>query len=129
MNGKILLDTNIVIGLFAGEPIIKKRLEQAEEVFVPIIVLGELYFGAQKSKYVDANIQKIDEFAISNAILGCDTETAQEYGVIKKGLKIKGGPIPENDIWIAAIAIQHDLELITRDSHFSEIDSLKITPW
>lgn len=102
---------------------------QAEEVFVLVIVLGELYFGAQKSTQVESNIQKIDEFAISNAILGCDTETAQEYGVVKKGLKSKGRPIPENDIWIASIAIQHNLNLITRDTHFNDIDSLKITTW
>jgi len=62
-------------------------------------------------------------------VLACDTETAREYGQIKNSLRAKGKPIPENDIWIAAIAIQYDLTLVTRDGHFTEIEGLATETW
>ncbi|MFQ5851496.1 MAG: type II toxin-antitoxin system VapC family toxin [Candidatus Binatia bacterium] len=129
MNGRFLLDTNVVIALFAKDPSVKEHLEQAGEVFVPIIVLGELYFGARKSGQVRENLAQIDEFAASSAVLGCDTVTAREYGVVKSALREKGRSIPENDIWIAAIAQQYDLTLVSRDEHFGEVEHLKVEAW
>ena len=129
MNGRYLLDTNIVIALFANEPAITQRLGDAGEVFIPSIVLGELYYGARKSKRVGENLERIDEFAVGSAVLGCDTETARRYGEVKNELRQKGKPIPENDIWIAAITIQHDLTLVARDAHFGEVDGLKVETW
>jgi tRNA(fMet)-specific endonuclease VapC len=61
MNGRFLLDTNIVIALFAKEIAVQQRLSNADEVFVPSIVLGELYYGARKSVHVEANIKRIEE--------------------------------------------------------------------
>src|SRR5947208_11270454 len=101
MTGRFLLDTNIVIALFAKEAVVQANLANAAEVFIPSIVLGELYYGANKSLLVAENIAKIDEFATNNSILNCDIGTAQEYGRIKNHLRGKGRPIPENDIWIA----------------------------
>jgi tRNA(fMet)-specific endonuclease VapC len=120
MSGRFLLDSNIIIALFGGEVTVQEHLAQANEVFVSSIVLGELYFGARKSNQVEENLTRIDELAASSAILGCDTDTAREYGLIKNHLREKGRPIPENDIWIAAIARQHDLILVTRDSHLAK---------
>jgi tRNA(fMet)-specific endonuclease VapC len=108
---------------------VKDHLEQAEEVFVPSIVLGELYFGARKSRWVKENLARIDEFALSTAVVGCDIDTAKEYGAIKDALWEKGKPIPENDVWIAAVARQHGLILVTRDTHFAEVDDLKVEIW
>ena len=129
MNGKCLLDTNIVIGLFAGEKSIQESMAKTDEIFIPSIVLGELYFGARKSTNFSENITKIDEFASDNFILNCDDNTAREYGRIKDNLRKKGTPIPENDIWIAATALQHNLTLVSRDAHFSEVDGLKSIRW
>jgi tRNA(fMet)-specific endonuclease VapC len=129
MSGRNLLDTNIVIALFAQDSAVVEHLDEAEEVFIPSIVLGELYFGARKSRRVKENSARIDEFAVSNVVLGCDTETARYYGEIKNALREKGRPIPENDVWIAAIALQYDLTLISRDAHFGEIDHLKVESW
>ena len=129
MSGRFLLDTNIIIALFAGEADIQEHLKRAEEVFVPCIVLGELYFGARKSGRVRENLARIDEFALSCSVLGCDTDTAREYGAIKDMLRAKGRPIPENDIWIAAITRQYGLVLVTRDTHFDGIDGLEIEVW
>lgn len=129
MSGRNLLDTNIVIALFAQDSAVVEYLDKAAEVFIPSIVLGELYFGAHKSGRVKENLARIDEFAVSSAVLGCDTETARCYGEIKNALRKKGRPIPENDVWIAAIALQYDLTLITRDTHFGEVNNLKVESW
>lgn len=129
MSGKFLLDTNIVIALFANEATIKDNLGDAEEVFVPSIVIGELFYGARKSTRSKENLARIDELALASVVLGCDVETARKYGEIKNDLRSKGHPIPENDIWIAAIAAQHNLTLVSRDAHFDEIIDLNRVTW
>jgi tRNA(fMet)-specific endonuclease VapC len=129
MNGKFLLDTSVVIALFAGESSVQEHLGEAAEVFVPSIVIGELYFGVRKSGRVQQNLRRIDEFAFSSKVLACDLDTAREYGEIKSALHVKGRLIPENDIWIAAIARQHDLTLVARDGHFTEVKHLKVEAW
>ena len=129
MNGRFLLDTNIIIALFANDISVREQLKKAEEVFVPSIAIGELYYGALKSSKVEGNILRIEDFVKSNVILSCDNETAREYGEIKNFLKRKGKPIPENDIWIAAISKQHLLILVSRDEHFNEINNLIIQIW
>lgn len=126
MNGRYLLDTNVIIALFAEDPKIHELLSNAAEVFVPCISIGELYFGARKSLKLEENLSRIDEFALNNTVLPCNTETAKIYGGIKNRLKERGQPIPENDIWIAAITKQYELTLITKDLHFEVIENLKI---
>ena len=129
MSGRFLLDTNIIIAIFAKDSSVKDHLMEAEEVFVPGTALGELYYGARKSSHVKENIARIDEFAKNSALLPCDLETAKAYGIIKNFLKKKGRPIPENDIWIAAVAKQYQLILISRDEHFMEVDEISIQMW
>jgi tRNA(fMet)-specific endonuclease VapC len=129
MSGKYLLDTNIVIALFANDSDVIDNLSKAEGIFIPSVVIGELFYGAHKSARAKDNLARIDEFASSNIVLGCETETARVYGEIKDALRMKGHPIPENDIWIAAIAVQHNLTLVSRDEHFNEIETLKVIVW
>lgn len=86
-------------------------------------------FRRTKVGTVKANLARIDEFAAHNVVLGCNAETARHYGEIGNTLRLKGRPLPENDIWIAAIALQHDLTLVTRDTHFNEIDGFKVVVW
>ena len=129
MSGRFSLDTNIVIALFADEAIVKDNLAQASEVFIPSIVIGELCYGASKSGRFKANLARVDELVAGSTILVCDTETARQYGEVKNKLRLKGRPLPENDVWIAALALQHDLILVTRDAHFQEVESLKTAAW
>jgi tRNA(fMet)-specific endonuclease VapC len=128
MAGKFLLDTNIVIALFSGEAHVSDLVRQSE-VFVPNTVLGELYYGARKSSRPSENIDRIQTFARATEILNCDGVTAFVYSQIRWGLHVDGRPIPENDIWIAAIAIQHALTLATRDEHFNYIADLRKEHW
>lgn len=129
MNGKYLLDTNIVIALFAGEPSVVDHLATAREVFVPSIVLGELYYGAQRSARVAENSARIDAFAAASVVLSCTAGTAHWYGIVKNGLRQTGRPIPENDVWIAALGRQHNLTVASRDSHFDSVPDLDVMPW
>jgi len=129
MTGKYLLDTNIVIALFAKDENVLAQLKTAEEVFVPSIVLGELYFGANKSGRVKSNIVRIDEFAAENQVIMIDGETARHYGQVKNDLRAKGNPIPENDIWIAALSRQYKYVLVTQDDHFTQVDSIETIKW
>ena len=126
MSGRIILDTNIIISLFNGDNDIYEYIIQADEIFIPSIAIGELYYGAHKSLNSRQNIRKINEFVKENIVMPCNAVTGMKYGEIKNSLKEKGKPIPENDIWIAAIAKEHSLVLITKDKHFKLIDDIKI---
>ena len=129
MNGSYLLDTNIVIALFANDSSVLRQLSAPSQIFIPSIVLGELYYGANKSAHSKSNIVHIDNFALKSAVLACDTETVRHYGHIKDHLRAKGSPIPENDIWIAALAKQYQLTLASRDQHFRGIKEIKVEQW
>ena len=129
MRGRVLLDTNIVIALFSGDRAVTERLHAVPAVFVPSIVLGELYYGARKSAKFKTNSAKIDDFRSRNVILPADEETARHYGRLKDHLRSKGKPLPESDIWIASLAEQYRLTLISRDRHFHEINGLKMEVW
>ena len=129
MNGRYLLDTNMVIALFAHNDAVLAKLRSAGETFVSSVVVGELYYGARKSANPVPNVARIDEFAASVTVLGTDLETARRYGEIKTTLQVKGRPIPENDLWIAATCRQHDLVLATRDEHFEEVAELSTEAW
>ena len=129
MSGSYLLDTNIIIALFASEEVVRGSFAQAGEVFVPSIVVGELYYGARKSVRTTENLSRIDELVAESAMMVCDAETAQHYGEVKNKLRLKRRPLPENDIWIAALALQHNLTLVTRDAHFQEIENLQVVAW
>jgi tRNA(fMet)-specific endonuclease VapC len=127
--GRFLLDTNVVIALLAGEGSVVSNLSRASEVFLPATVLGELFFGAANSARPTENAAKIERLAASSAIVACDLNVAREFGLVKQRLKQIGGPIPENDIWIAAAAICHSLVLVTRDRHFLQVERLSVTDW
>ena len=129
MSGRYVLDTNVVIALFANDVAVVERITGADEVFVPSVVIGELYYGARRSGRVDANLARVNEFATESAVLSCDIGSAQRYGEIKDELRKKGRPIPENDIWVAALALQHDLTLVSRDEHFRQVSALRADAW
>lgn len=129
MNGKYLLDTSVIVEIFQGNRKVLHSLSSAAEVFVPVVAIGELLYGATKSSRKKENIQQVKSFAQANVVLPCDIETAEWYALVKNTLRVKGRPIPENDIWIAALAKQYGLTVATRDTHFQEIDGLPVVFW
>ncbi len=129
MSGRYLLDTNIIIALFASEAPTIDNLAQADEVFIPSIALGEPHYGARKSRRSQKNLERIEDFVEDSTVIGCDADTAHHYGDVKNKLRIKGRPLPENDVWIAALALQHSLTLVTRDAPFKEVEDLQTVEW
>lgn len=128
MSGK-LLDTNAVIAMQQGDSNLKQLLQTSPNILVPSIVIGELYFGAVNSIRTQANIMLINEFVADNVILSVDAITARYYATVRHTLKQKGRPIPENDMWIASLALQHQLVLLTDDKHFGYVDNIQIQSW
>ena len=129
MNGSYLLDTNIVIALFADEVEVKNSLASVSEIFISSITVGELCYGAKKSTRSTENLERIKDFVANITVLGCDLETAYRYGEVKNKLRFKGKPLPENDMWIAAIARQYNLTVATRDALFQEVENLQAITW
>jgi len=123
-----LLDTNIVIGLFKGIPDFTNVFHDYSVIHLPIPVMGELYHGAENSpsNRIVGNLERLEQFAATVGILDCDRHTAKQYGSLKAAQYKRGLPIPENDLWIAALALQHDLVLITRDKHFKSVLGLHL---
>lgn len=130
MNGnKFLLDTNMVIEVFDGNKTIADKIHQLKEFYISSIVLGELYIGVNRVTNKTRHLKKLNDFLSLCTVLNIDSITAKHYGLIVANLYKKGKPLPVNDIWIAASAIQHKLTLVTRDKHFNEIDGLNIKNW
>ena len=129
MPGSYLPDTNILAALFNGAATVQSQIDNASEVFLCSIVLGELQFGALKSSRSQANVARINWLIEFNEVLNVDLHAAVAFGEIKLGLVAKGRPIPDNDIWIAAVAKHYNLTLVTRDTHFDHIDGVKRVSW
>jgi tRNA(fMet)-specific endonuclease VapC len=128
MSDTYLLDTNAIIAMMNGKPEIAPILKEAI-IYLPIIAIGELYFGAQNSGRVEENLQKVEETRNRYKVLYCDDTTARLFGLTSAQLSTKGRPIQHNDIWIAAIALQYNLIVLTRDKGFDYIDNLKRKTW
>ena len=120
-----LVDTNIVIEVFKGNKEIADYLYKLPEILISSIVLGELYIGINRVANRAKHLKRLNDFLKLTTILNVDDETAAIYGAIIADLYKLGKPIPTNDVWIAAIAIQYNLTLLTADRHFEEIDNLK----
>jgi len=122
----LALDTNIAIDILNGKGEIANLCFKYYPIYLPIIVCGELLFGAINSGRSEINLSKYKDFIDDNQILNTTSIVSIEYANIRKFLKDLGSPIPENDIWIAAICISYDITLITRDKHFRNIRNLDL---
>ena len=129
MSGSFVLDTNIIIAFFKQDAAVLEHWKAADELFVPAVVLGELSYGARKSGKIQVNLERIRDFEAVVSVLPVNAATADNYGIIKEALRAKGRPLPENDIWIAAVAVQHGLPVVSRDEHFREVDGLELVRW
>lgn len=125
----MILDTNAVSAFFEGVPALCEVVGQAEVLAVPSIVLGEYRFGLSGSRLraeLEARLGRLQRLA---QVLVVDEETARHYAAIRRELKHAGTPIPENDLWIAALARQHGLPLLSNDARFDHAESLIRAQW
>ncbi len=120
---RLLVDTSAYSAFFRGDAQAKEAISTCEAVYLSPIVIGELLSGFSRGRQRLQNEKELEEFLASPrvSILPIDEETAIRYAAILAGLWKVGTPIPTNDIWIAASAMQHGLELLTGDAHFSKV--------
>jgi len=123
---RVAIDTNRLTDLLQGDARLAERLGACDEVWVPLVVLGEikagLHGGTQRHRN-EALLQRFLAKATVSVLLP-GRETAEHYARIFVQLKRAGTPVPDNDLWLAALALEHDLTLITRDRHFERISQL-----
>lgn len=107
-----------------GDPVIAAKLKAATELYLPLTALGEMRFGIQRAGNSRRAIEQWERFYREVVILLPDDATATAYAELKQALALKGRPIPENDLWIAATAKSHGLPLYCKDAHFEELADL-----
>ena len=126
MEVRVALDTNRLTDLFQGDAALAERLGLCDEVWIPLVVLAEIkagFLGGTERHRNEILLRKLLSKTTVGVLLP-DRETAEYYARLFVQLKRAGTPVPDNDLWIAAIALQHDLLLITRDKHFKNIPQL-----
>ena len=122
----LLLDTNVLADFFAGDPETVEAFQRASSLAVNTVVLGELLAGFAMGTRSSENRRLLARFLANPRVdlLPLGADTAEHYAGVFSQLRRKGRPIPSNDMWVAASALQHGLVLFTRDAHFGEIEGL-----
>jgi len=125
---KIVLDTCAYTRLLAGEEDVLDAIASAETVYISVFVLGELYAGFAGGSRERENKAFLQRFLLKPAvkILNATSETAEVFGLVKSNLKKAGTPLPINDVWIAAHAIETGSVVITYDAHFTVVSGLRL---
>ena len=123
---RLALDTNRYTDFCRGDGEVVTALERAEEIYVPFIVLGELRAGLAASRHRTSNEAVLRAFLVKPGvrILLADEDTTLHYAAVHRQLRAQGTPIPTNDMWIAALVLQHRLVLAHRDRHFDHLPQL-----
>ena len=125
----MILDTNAISAWCDDDPALLAVLPADRPLFVPAIVLGEYRFGIKVTR--DRRIREawLEEVESAVTVLDVNSETARCYADVREELRKARKPIPENDLWIAALARQHELPVITRDAHFDHVTDLRRVGW
>jgi tRNA(fMet)-specific endonuclease VapC len=125
---RIMVDTSAYAAFLRGHLEIKLSLQKADELFLNPVILGELIAGFLMGKNEKKNRAILQDFLSSSRveIIEIDEETSERYAVIVSHLRRKGKPIPTNDLWIAASAMQHGLKLLTTDQHYLDVPQIVV---
>lgn len=123
---RILLDTSAYSAFKRGDPQVRRLVQEATEIQVNAVVLGELRAGFLKGARLEQNLAELADFLASPRMstLIVDEETAERYATILRSLQQAGTPIPTNDVWIAASAMQHGSKVVTLDAHFGQVSQI-----
>ena len=126
---RISIDTNAYTGLMAGEPSVIKKMKNATRISISSIVVGELLYGFRHGTRYSENLKQLDNFLQEGFVdfLTVTLATCERYAMVAVNLRKKGSPIPQNDIWIAAHALESGTELVSFDKHFENVDGLVFT--
>lgn len=125
----MILDTNALSAFVDGEPAVGARLSVEASVAIPVIVLGEFRYGINGSRYRGKYEQWLEDHLPDFEILTVTEPTTLMYARVRVSLKKLGRPIPANDAWIAALALQHRLPVFSQDEHFDAVPGLRRETW
>jgi tRNA(fMet)-specific endonuclease VapC len=126
---EVILDTNALSALFDGDARLKAVLAKAARISLPVIVLGEYRFGLLGSRMRKTIEPALDALQDESDVIAIDTDTVRPYAKLRDQLKRAGTPIPSNDVWIAAIAVQHGLPIVSQDEHFDLVSGIRRLSW
>ena len=123
---RLALDTNRYVDMCRGDVTVVETVELADEVWLPFIVLGELRAGFAVGSQGSRNEAVLRRFLLKSGVgvLYADEQTTHQYGAVYRQLRKQGTPIPTNDMWVAALVLQHSLVLFARDAHFDVLPQL-----
>ncbi len=122
-NHRVMMDTSAYAAFLRGSPGVKEAVQQADGIVLNPVVLGELLAGFMMGRNEKKNRAILRDFLGSPRVVmvEMDEETSERYAVIVQSLRKRGTPIPTNDVWIAASAMQHGLKVLTTDKHYLEV--------
>ncbi len=124
----VALDTSVAIAVLAGEAG-ALLANPVGEFLLPVPVVGELRYGALNSRRSAENLAEVERLTDRCRVLNATAATAAVYARLRLHLKQKGQPIPENDLWIAALCVEHQVPLASLDGHFDSVDELSRRTW
>jgi len=125
----VILDTNALSAFVDGDPSIAAALHTVRRPAIPVIVLGEFRYGVTGSRHRRAYERWLETHLGEFEILDVTADTAVSYAEARATLKRRGTPIPANDLWIAALALEHHVPVLSRDAHFDAVAGLKRVSW
>jgi tRNA(fMet)-specific endonuclease VapC len=125
----VIIDTNALSAFFDAEPGAVRSFERADDIALPVIVLGEYRFGLLGSRKRRAREEVLDQLVRSSRVLEVTDATSRHYASIRHDLKTAGTPIPVNDTWIAALAREHALAILSNDEHFDAVRDVQRKGW
>ena len=124
-----MLDTNALSAFVDGDPDVGDILGRQARAAIPVIVLGEFRYGIAGSRHRSAYEEWLDGHLSDFEVLTVTSKTAIAYAVLRVALKEAGRPVPANDAWIAALAMEHRLPVLSRDTHFDAVPGLQRVGW
>jgi predicted nucleic acid-binding protein len=125
----VILDTDALSAFVDGDAGVGGILRRENRAAIPVIALGEFRYGISGSRHRAAYEKWLADHLSSFDILAVTEETAVVYAAVRIALKQAGHPIPANDAWIAALALEHRLPVLSRDQHFDVVRGLRRRSW
>lgn len=125
----MILDTNALCAFVDGDAAVGDILRRQQRAAIPVIVLGEFRYGIAASRHRRSYEAWLDTHLPDFEVLAVTADTAVTYAALRVALKQLGRPIPANDAWIAALALEHRLPVLSRDAHFDSVPDLQRTSW
>jgi predicted nucleic acid-binding protein len=125
----MILDTNALSALFAGDPAVGAALAGRDRHHLPVVVIGEYRSGLSRSRHREALEALLTDLVEESEVLTLGRGTARHYAEVRDELRRRRRSIPENDVWIAALAREHQLPILSRDERFDQVERVERVTW